>query len=248
MRPTHQVVNTWSPFSRLRESTRARFVRAAKGVGVSHHALTLLRFEAEMALLRLRNLFSRSFRARIRTLRDQRDLRINIGAGNDVLPGWVNVDAFAPSLDTDVLLIDLRKPLPFADGSALAIYSEHCLEHFDRLRHGRPMLREFFRILRKGGVARVIVPDGGKFLAAYLDPNHPLRAMFPGRPWMDVVNTIARDSGHQFMYDAVTLIADFREAGFTDVREVDPGQGRGAVMDNEDPLRRATSLYIEAMK
>jgi predicted SAM-dependent methyltransferase len=251
VRPMHQVVNSWSPFSRFDRPTKARIFAIARTLGVSHEFLMILRFEVEMGFLRLRNTFSQRYRRRVRALRSQTGLKLNIGCGNDVIRGWVNIDAFAPSFDADeTLLIDLRDPLPLADGSAKSVYSEHLLEHFDRERVAQPLLAEFHRVLEPRGIARVIVPDGGKFLAAYLDQSHPLRKLFPAEDWMHVVNRIARASGHRYMYDAPTLIKDLLNAGFAEAHEVRPGEGSLAefVMDNEDPVRRATSLYVEATK
>jgi len=57
--------------------------------------------------------------------------------------------------------IDLGYPgydgihLPFADGSQDAIYTSHCLEHMTSLSE---VIREWFRVLKVGGYAVVVVP------------------------------------------------------------------------------------------
>ena len=47
-------------------------------------------------------------------------LKLNLGCGTNRLPGWENHDAD----------VDLRKRLPWPDGSAKYILLEHVLEHF----------------------------------------------------------------------------------------------------------------------
>ena len=47
---------------------------------------------------------------------------------------------------------------PYPDSSFEAVYSSHVLEHFDR-DQGRFLVAESYRLLRKGGVFRVVVPD-----------------------------------------------------------------------------------------
>jgi SAM-dependent methyltransferase len=53
---------------------------------------------------------------------------------------------------------DLRKPLPFPDGTFDAIYSSHVLEHFSPDR-GATLVREMVRCLVPGGICRVVVPN-----------------------------------------------------------------------------------------
>ncbi len=109
---------------------------------------------------------------------------INLGCGSRTSPDCINVDwspylrlkrswlgsRLAPlvlrgerrarfqALADDVLVHDLRRPLPVPDGSADAIYHSHVLEHLDRHLVGR-FFTEVRRVLRTGGVHRVVVPD-----------------------------------------------------------------------------------------
>src|SRR5262245_35251827 len=54
-------------------------------------------------------------------------LRIHLGCGARIVSGWINVDG--TSGEGVDLQWDLRYGLPFSDGSAQMIYSEHVLEH-----------------------------------------------------------------------------------------------------------------------
>ena len=58
----------------------------------------------------------------------------------------------------ELLPHDLRRGIPFPDGSVDAVYHSHVLEHIDR--SAVPgCLAEIRRVLRIGGVHRIVVPD-----------------------------------------------------------------------------------------
>lgn len=90
---------------------------------------------------------------------------LNIGCGNNFHPDWVNLDfvSYHPS----VIKHDLNKGIPFEDNSFDVIYHSHILEHFDK-ENAFKLLSECLRVLKKGGVIRVVVPDLEKIAVDYL--------------------------------------------------------------------------------
>jgi len=58
----------------------------------------------------------------------------------------------------NIFIHDLTKEFPWEDNSIDVIYTSHTLEHFDKV-DGTFFLNECKRILRVGGILRVIVPD-----------------------------------------------------------------------------------------
>lgn len=121
----------------------------------------------------------------VRRLPDGRAL-INLGSNTRVASGWNNVDFSwiirigrhptlcralsrlgllsreryerIQQLDPDTVVWDLRKGIPFPDQTFDAVYHCHVLEHIDR--EGAPgFLRECLRVLKPGGIIRVVVPD-----------------------------------------------------------------------------------------
>lgn len=60
----------------------------------------------------------------------------------------------------NIFLHDLTKKLPWKDNSVDYIYCSHTLEHFMK-DNGRYLLSEIYRVLKRGGLARIIVPDLG---------------------------------------------------------------------------------------
>ncbi len=61
---------------------------------------------------------------------------------------------------------DLRKGIPFPDNSSDAVYHSHIMEHIDR-DAVLGFQKEIFRVLKRGGIQRLAVPDLERYVAAY---------------------------------------------------------------------------------
>jgi predicted SAM-dependent methyltransferase len=179
----------------------------------------------------------RSLAAATRLKRDG-PVRLNLGSGYHPKPGWINVDLLAPQAD---LRLDLREPLPFADNSVAAIYSEHFFEHLNYAQLADSMawhleaaqepsealtfLRECKRVLQPGGMLDIVVPDVEGILQEYVGRREK---PFPGSRWwgpawcdtpLHCVNYVFRQgSEHKYAYDAETLEQILDRTGFVDVR------------------------------
>lgn len=85
-------------------------------------------------------------------------MKLNVGCGKDVRPGYVNVDLHsAPDLDVQCDLSLL--PWPWADGQAEEVMMLDFLEHFPYAKTDE-MLVECWRVLEPGGKLIIQVPDG----------------------------------------------------------------------------------------
>lgn len=71
------------------------------------------------------------------------------------------------SLPDNLLVHDLAKGIPFPDNSVDMLYHSHVLEHLDR-EIAPDFLRECRRVLRPGGLIRVVVPDFERCCRNYL--------------------------------------------------------------------------------
>jgi predicted SAM-dependent methyltransferase len=99
---------------------------------------------------------------------------LNLGSGARICidPRWVNVDFI--STRKEVVRHNLLQGIPFPDGSFDAVYSSHVLEHF-RKEDGKRIVRECHRVLRRGGVVRIAVPDLEQICRLYLTALGALR-------------------------------------------------------------------------
>lgn len=93
-------------------------------------------------------------------------VKINVGAGATVIPGFTPLDIKTGT--------DLRK-LPYEDGSVDVVYSSHALEHlpFGEVHNA---LKEMARVLRPGGDMMIAVPDFDKVRKDWNEVNRAFMA------------------------------------------------------------------------
>lgn len=90
---------------------------------------------------------------------------LNVGCGRKYDPSWVNIDMNPSS--PDVINCNLLKGIPFPDNSFDVIYHSQVLEHFGK-DTASAFLAECYRVLRPGGILRVVVPDLENIAEQYL--------------------------------------------------------------------------------
>ncbi|HZN54672.1 MAG TPA: methyltransferase domain-containing protein [Candidatus Polarisedimenticolaceae bacterium] len=252
----HQVEATWSPYHRVSPGMRARMRRWWNGQGFNPDVASKLRYEMDMLLLRTRCRLGRAYRAKVRGLRSRRNLLVHLGCGNALFDGWINLDCYPPDPKPgiEILTLDMRRGLPFADGSVAALFSEHFLEHLPRETVRDVILPEIRRVLAPGGSVRIGVPDGEYFVDQYVASRKgAAEALYDENRGsvtpMTMLNDIGHGHGHYFVYDFETLGGMMRAVGFVDVRRARPGDTRVPQFsgrDREDAWRRAMTLYVEA--
>jgi len=91
--------------------------------------------------------------------------KLNFGCGKRFARGWVNIDFHAEH--PDVQRVNLLRPWPFTDDYFDTVYSSHTLEHFSP-GTAEHLLRECFRVMKKGAVIRIVVPDLEKTCREYI--------------------------------------------------------------------------------
>ena len=92
------------------------------------------------------------------------EMKLNIGCGRDIRPGFVNMDWNAgPGVD---LVCDARV-LPFSDGSAAYILANDILEHFS-WRETKTVLDGWTRVLQHKGLLELRVPSLEGLIRLYL--------------------------------------------------------------------------------
>lgn len=157
---------------------------------------------------------------------------VQYGSNDNLLDGWIN---FRNETDGDI-----TKPLAFEDNSVDRILLSHVLEHV-HVQDGYRFLRETHRILKPGGVIRVIVPDLDKVWRLCNDSyrsliKEGLKTWWPaiGRPApapdyvvtdRDAVETLLFCHGHEAAYTEELLITLMETAGF-DCAPCDYGQSQ----------------------
>jgi SAM-dependent methyltransferase len=97
---------------------------------------------------------------------DNSKVKLNIGCGNDIRPGYINCDKVEiPGVDQ---IVDLDGILPFEGESIDEILLIDVLEHVNDI---IKTMEELHRILKKGGRVSIRVPYWNSW-ATYADPTH----------------------------------------------------------------------------
>jgi len=175
---------------------------------------------------------------------EQRNLKLHLGCGFNIRPGWVNIDLLSIRAD---LSLDLREPWPFPDCSVEAIYSEHMFEHLAYPTEVQHVLQESCRVLYPGGIFEVGVPDTDWVMQSWSDPvadywKYARELFHPPtcRTRMEHVNHHFRQDGqHLYAWDWETLRMVLRDAGFVEIRKRPWGDG-------DSPSRKLGTLYVSA--
>lgn len=214
-------------------------------------------FRRELAGRRisLRNRLSPSRRRRLAGLRGGRDLLVNVASGPFPLPGFVNLDSQESA--AGVIGWDCRRALPLSDRSAAGIRVEHFVEHLDPREELPTFLADCLRVLKPGGVLRVIVPDAEAYLRAYCSGDRqafrklgvpdPFPADLPTA--MDVVNHVFHQWGEHFWgYDFESLSYRLAVAGFREVRRAAFGRSGMPELAQDREQHAPYSLYVDGIK
>lgn len=185
---------------------------------------------------------------------------LDIGCGPNPHPELINLDyLWRPGID---VCWDITRGLPFSDSSMRGVFSEHCLEHFNRAT-ALALLREIRRVLAPGGVLRLVVPDAGLYLDTYarrsagdLSVSFPYQTEETRDPlWTPLasVNRVFyqdRESpfGHCAMYDFALLRLLLEHSGFSAVVRRRFREGSDPRLLIDTPARACESLYVEATR
>lgn len=81
---------------------------------------------------------------------------LNVGCGNKFHKDWVNIDMVSSS--KYVIAANILKGLPFPDNTFEVIYHSQVLEHIPK-ENAPKFMDECYRVLKPGGIIRVVVPD-----------------------------------------------------------------------------------------
>lgn len=93
-------------------------------------------------------------------------IKLNLGCGNKLLPGYVGVDLFP--CEGARLRCDLSRPLPFQDRSVEGLFLDNVIEHVPDIPR---LMRELQRICKPGARIRILTPHFSA-QASWRDPTH----------------------------------------------------------------------------
>lgn len=146
----------------------------------------------------------------------EKTLKLNLGCGTTILPGYVNVDMIENEHIKPDIKADVTKALPFDDNSVDEIMASHIVEHF-RVWRVKEILSEWRRILKVGGKLIIECPDLDKAIQNFTKyPNDVTMHMWAlyGDPNFKEDSMI-----HCWAYNPKTLGDILTEVGFAHIKE-----------------------------
>ena len=192
--------------------------------------------------------------------------KLQIGAGFNLLNGWLNTTLYPFAAGT--VYLDASQPFPIPADTFDYVFSEHVIEHLE-FDEAASMLRESARILKSGGRIRLATPDLARIIAVYTQPAADAQAnyirwiMDNFRPQVGaynpahVINQSFHGWRHKFIYDEQTLVAALEGAGFDMITRSLPGESadenlrgieqHGDYVGNDAAMRYETMVF-EAVK
>jgi len=197
-------------------------------------------------------------------LKDHQIRKLQIGAQNNSIEGWLNVDILPKS--RSVCYLDATQTFPIAADSFDYVFSEHMIEHIT-YEEAAFMLREVYRILRPNGKIRLATPDLDALAALMNDPGSPdhtayigyyQQRFFPEKPAaaVYVVNRLFYGFHHRFIHNLQSLTHLLQAAGFTHITRREVHESEDVHLQNlEQHWRemgalpnRIESIIVEAVK
>lgn len=172
-------------------------------------------------------------------LRSHKVHNLQIGAGANILDGWLNTNE--AKFSSRVIFLDAAKAFPFEDSTFDYIFSEHQIEHLT-FQEGQFMLRECMRVLKPGGKIRIATPDLEMLLGLYASQQNEIQQRYI--KWIGdayspqggacgavfVINNAFYNWEHRFLYDPATLRDILGKAGFVDITRYPPGESDDEVL------------------
>ena len=195
--------------------------------------------------------------------------KLQLGAFDQGLKGWVNTDStphlFRARIPWLPLLLrkagilseqryqqhrtgifrrirylNVTRKFPFDDETFDFVYSSHMLEHLCPT-NAKHCLREIHRVLKSGGIVRIVVPDLDRVLNKYVReaPEAFLAELFEA-------NQTSAKNMHHWHYNECSLRTSLEEAGFSSVSKELFRHGRCPDLDRIE--HREESLFMEAVR
>jgi len=158
-------------------------------------------------------------------------IKLNLGCGEQILPGYINVDLYCDKAD---IKADVKK-LPFDNDYADEVYSSPVIEHFD-FKESWDVLEEWKRVLKPGGVLIIETPDMFGMCKRFVESDEQFRIELYGGffacPWIP-------GQTHKFLYTETQLKWALDQLGFTNIERV--------VADSHYVLKETQDIFLKVI-
>ncbi|MCU7519722.1 MAG: radical SAM protein [Ignavibacteria bacterium] len=184
------------------------------------------------------------------------EIKVNLCSGAYNFKDYINVDI---AKSADVVLDLERELLPFNEESVDVLVCMSAINYFSRER-GFEIIKDIYRVLRKGGIVRVGTQDLELLVSKYLNKDEAFffqknpdgKDRFPGNTYGEKLNNWfygfeCNSKLCKYVYDYETLAVLFKRAGFRNVERKKYCDSRIKNIELIDN-RPEQMFYLEAVK
>lgn len=153
-------------------------------------------------------------------------MKLHLGCGNRYIEGFIHVDL--QKLDHIDFVSPVDKLDFIEDNSVEIVYSSHVLEHFSRHEY-KAVLKEWYRVLKPGGVLRVAVPNFDAVVQYYLKKDDDMELILG--QLVGGQKTGEYDY-HKMVFSKKSLTKALLDSGFSEVENYDWRKTEHANLDD----------------
>lgn len=174
--------------------------------------------------------------------------KLQIGCGKNVLEGWLNTDL---NYSENIAYLDAGTVFPLESNVLDCIYSEHLFEHLT-INQQINMLNEGMRVLKKGGIMRIAMPNVAFLFNIYSNPNTPVHidyvdhyvSSYPcfksvresindrDQHYIYVINNFFKAWGHQMIHDFSSIEKLAMQCNYSSIRKCKVGESEISFLQN----------------
>lgn len=165
-------------------------------------------------------------------------IKLNLGCGDDILPGWINIDYYNDAAQVKMPVEKLEYPDNYAD----EILAAHIIEHFN-FDKCMDILREWNRVLKPGGLISIETPDMMEICKGFVEGPENYRVYLYSHFF--AVSADIPGQIHRFLFTEWQLRGSMETCGFKNIRRVAPNSSYSRITD---PALHKNFLRVEATK
>ena len=139
-------------------------------------------------------------------------MKLNLGASDRAIPGFLSVD-IAPPAD---MIADLSQPWPWFTSSVDEVVAFDVIEHIEDRIH---FMNELHRTLKPGAVATIEVPNATKGSGFAQDPTHKSQWCINSWQYFEAGSYAHNRLARSYGITAAFRILELSESEYRDVRE-----------------------------
>ena len=183
---------------------------------------------------------------------DRPSVKLHLGCGPKVLPGWLNIDVRSfPGVAVMRLPSGLKW---FPDNSISFVYCSHMIQYLDYPDQVHQLALEIRRILKPGGALRIVTPGIERIIRAYVaddkaffkkqEQHHPLHCT---TKLEHLIFALQQDGQTKYGYDFQTAQKFLQRVGFTQIKDSSYNESEFQEL-RVDYRGKDLSLFVDAVK